>query len=342
MTSMRLVIVGSGSSSSTPKIDCVANKRPCPACVDALRLGHGSKNHRLNPSLLIQVTQPSLSPDGSSVQKTYNVLVDCGKTFREAALKVLVPNSVCSLSAVLLTHHHSDAVMGLDDLREFSLDGPVTVYADDHTMETVAAAFPYLMPAEDSTKPKRWVANILWKPLVNDGSVSEIPFASAAGAPVPSSSLPFVAFTVPHGNDCQCNAFVFPLSADGERVLVYMSDVSAVDAALVSRMQSAVEKLRTFLKRRSADGRVGTEYPIGGSARSAHVDVLILDMLSKIDYFAHLSVSQAIEAAAMIRASRTVFVGMGHGLEYWELSALVHSHQSDGLSLEVGYDGLLI
>ena len=367
MLSIRVVIVGSGSSSSTPKLDCVVQGLPCAACIDAVRHGTASRNHRLNPSLLIQInidgelseTKPTdAALTSPSRSRCHNVLIDCGKTFREAALKVLWPNHVQKLAAVLLTHHHCDAVMGLDDLREFSSPhAPVTVYGDATTLASVGGAFPYLMPPrneETAAGPKRWVASIQWRELVNSGAVSEIPLCRRSGAePQPdggdriatatAASLPFVAFPVPHGGDCISNAFVFPLSANGSRTLVYMSDVSVVDDTVLLRMQNAVKTLKCHF--RASPVQEEEEEQQAAQAPPA-IDVLVLDMLSTREYFAHLNVDQAIAAAREINASRTIFIGMGHGLEYHELSELVHRHggssEDDGWRLEVGYDGMII
>eukprot|EP00915_Cephaloidophora_sp_WS-2016_P004761 GHVH01006355.1.p1 GENE.GHVH01006355.1~~GHVH01006355.1.p1 ORF type:complete len:476 (+),score=66.04 GHVH01006355.1:231-1658(+) len=71
------------------------------------------KERRNNVSCLLQVAS-----DGGEEEYS-NVLVDCGKTFRDACIKVLVPLKVTELDEVLITHGHADAAGGMDDLREF-------------------------------------------------------------------------------------------------------------------------------------------------------------------------------------------------------------------------------
>ena len=45
------------------------------------------------------------------------ILVDCGKTFREQAIEFFPKKGLRKIDALILTHHHADAIDGLDDLR---------------------------------------------------------------------------------------------------------------------------------------------------------------------------------------------------------------------------------
>mmetsp|Transcript_32715 Transcript_32715/g.82520 ORF Transcript_32715/g.82520 Transcript_32715/m.82520 type:complete len:89 (-) Transcript_32715:648-914(-) len=47
-------------------------------------------------------------------------MVDCGKTMRDAALRHLAGHGVRAIDALLLTHAHADAILGLDDVRDFT------------------------------------------------------------------------------------------------------------------------------------------------------------------------------------------------------------------------------
>jgi len=72
-----------------------------------------NKERRNNVSCLLQRKSDYI--DGVET----NILVDVGKTFRDACLKVLVPLGVTQLDQVIITHAHADACNGIDDLREF-------------------------------------------------------------------------------------------------------------------------------------------------------------------------------------------------------------------------------
>ena len=78
----QIIFLGCGSSSSTPTISCLLDKEKAYECncEDAIKDPNSIYN-RLNPSIFIK-------------SKTQNILVDCGKTFRTAVLKHLLPNSV--------------------------------------------------------------------------------------------------------------------------------------------------------------------------------------------------------------------------------------------------------
>jgi len=82
--------------------------------------------------------------------------VDCGKTFRDTVARVwlrLEP-PLRRMDALLLSHAHADAFMGLDCLREVSPSSkaPLHVYCHEPTYRRVCLAFPYLVPKEDAQR----------------------------------------------------------------------------------------------------------------------------------------------------------------------------------------------
>lgn len=132
-----ILFVGTGASSGTPQLAHVlaahaqahpapsnapaesdpsgqvrncpsSSQEPCKVCLDAFSNPSGL-NHRNNVSIAINFCR------GESPK---TVLVDCGKTFRDAALRTLVQNGILLIDAVFLTHDHQDAIAGLDDIRE--------------------------------------------------------------------------------------------------------------------------------------------------------------------------------------------------------------------------------
>lgn len=113
-----VVVLGSGTSNGVPIIGF-----DYPEAFLA-----NSKNHRLRPSILINGSQGS-------------VLVDCTPDMRTQLLR----ERVKSLDAVLITHAHADHIMGMDDLRAFSLRSgrnmPIVALPD--AQETIRRVFPY-------------------------------------------------------------------------------------------------------------------------------------------------------------------------------------------------------
>lgn len=46
------------------------------------------------------------------------ILIDCGKTFRDGLLRLFPQHGLKTVSSLLLTHGHADAILGLDDIRD--------------------------------------------------------------------------------------------------------------------------------------------------------------------------------------------------------------------------------
>ncbi|KAH9600582.1 Metallo-beta-lactamase [Trypanosoma melophagium] len=104
-----ITIVGSGVSTGIPVIGHFSGKCACAAALNDMN----GPNRRNNVSLLITV--PSREASDKAVK---HVLIDCGKTFRDAYFRVLAKHKVQYLDALLITHDHADAIAGLDDLRD--------------------------------------------------------------------------------------------------------------------------------------------------------------------------------------------------------------------------------
>jgi phosphoribosyl 1,2-cyclic phosphate phosphodiesterase len=99
---MKLTILGSGTSHGVPMIGC-----SCPTC-----LSEDPRDSRTNASLLIE-------------SRGKNILIDCGRDFRQQALR----HRLERVDYILLTHAHFDHVAGIDDLRVFSRHGrPIPLF----------------------------------------------------------------------------------------------------------------------------------------------------------------------------------------------------------------------
>nr|CCC92113.1 conserved hypothetical protein [Trypanosoma congolense IL3000] len=336
----RAVIVGAGSSSATPMLSCALSNQPCPSCLDAMS-NRSSRNHRLNPSFLIQLYHPS-------DHTIHNILIDCGKTFRESALKVFPSFHVRDFSALLITHGHADASYGIDDMREFNRPGTsLEVFADAATLKCMRGVYPYLFPESpsgesvcqstgDNANKKKFVATIKWKPFVSlerskllisprPSAVASAGSADGLGGGKSASAAVWslVPIAVPHGEDYFANAFLLPLHARCEppRLLLYVSDISKLEDNFFADLARAKKLL--------------------GAPQTASIEVLVIDMLSRKPYVSHLHVEASIAAAKLINATKTYFVGMSHRLEYTEMMAEL---QDRGLanSMEIGYDGCVV
>lgn len=149
----RLLFLGTGTSGQVPAIACLLPSstssraaRHCAACVDATR--PGSKNRR-------GCTSVAVVGGGADGAEESLILIDCGPTFYPAALTHFAAQNLRKIDAVLLTHGHADAILGLDNLRSWTLGGViqdhVDVYCSRQCFGTVAAMFPYLVDASRAT-----------------------------------------------------------------------------------------------------------------------------------------------------------------------------------------------
>ena len=118
MAQFELTFLGTGTSLGVPMIGCA-----CPVC---------------------QSTDPRDQRDRSSVFiRTPELcwVVDTGPDFRRQCLR----NNIRHVDAVLITHPHSDHIMGFDDLRPFTFgaDKKIPVYASAETFEGLKHTFHF-------------------------------------------------------------------------------------------------------------------------------------------------------------------------------------------------------
>jgi phosphoribosyl 1,2-cyclic phosphate phosphodiesterase len=130
MSSLKLTVLGSGTSMGVPTLGC-----HCVVCESS-----DPHDKRTRPSVLL----------------TYggrNVVIDTTPDFRYQAMRAHIDR----LDAVIYTHAHADHILGLDDIRPFNLKqkGVVPLYASPETLTLLRRQFSYIFdeaPAE-STVP---------------------------------------------------------------------------------------------------------------------------------------------------------------------------------------------
>jgi phosphoribosyl 1,2-cyclic phosphate phosphodiesterase len=118
MHDFELTFLGSGPSVGVPVIGC-----DCPVCRSDDPL-----NKRLRASIHVQTPECSW-------------IVDTGPDLRQQCLR----ENIRELDAVLITHAHTDHIMGFDDLRRFTSGqhASLPVYATDFTMNLLKKAFEF-------------------------------------------------------------------------------------------------------------------------------------------------------------------------------------------------------
>ncbi len=116
---IRLTVLGSGTSMGVPTLGC-----HCAVCDS-----RDPKDKRLRPSVLLS-------------RGEQNVVIDTTPDFRTQALRARLDR----LDAVLLTHGHSDHILGFDDLRPYNLKqrAAMPVYGNEETFRVIRRAFAYV------------------------------------------------------------------------------------------------------------------------------------------------------------------------------------------------------
>jgi phosphoribosyl 1,2-cyclic phosphodiesterase len=154
----KVLFLGTGVSTAVPSINHILCNC-CQICADAKNV-QDSKNKRNNVSIAI------IFSSVDDVQKC--VLVDVGKTMRDAVMTHLPVYNIQSVVGIILTHGHADACYGLDDVRDLQPSdmlhleevndigfrvrgGPMEMYLHKETMDTVKECFSYL-----TNEPEFW------------------------------------------------------------------------------------------------------------------------------------------------------------------------------------------
>ncbi len=124
--SMRVTLLGTGTSTGIPVIGC-----GCRVCTSS-----DLRDRRTRCSCLVEY-------DG------LNIVIDTGPDFRAQALR----EGLRHVDAVLFTHHHFDHIVGLDDLRPFFFRNsrPIPCYARANTAEVLRRMFRYIF--QDGSYP---------------------------------------------------------------------------------------------------------------------------------------------------------------------------------------------
>jgi len=114
--SMRLTLLGTGTSGGVPSLGC-----HCEVCRST-----NPRDKRMRSVALLETGRA-------------RILIDCGPDIRNQ----LMPLPFKPFDAVLLTHIHYDHVAGIDDLRPLCVFGDINIYADGNTVRGLHTTMPY-------------------------------------------------------------------------------------------------------------------------------------------------------------------------------------------------------
>lgn len=201
-----IVFTGTGTSCGIPVVSCLTLSRPlCPVCTDAVK--PGSRNRRRNTGIVVRVWS-------ADAHRFLNLVVDVGKFFWHSAIDVFPAHGIRHIDAVLLTHNHTDACGGLDDLRDFTAharkegDPPLPVYLRKSDFEAVKKTHYWIFG--ESHGYQNYITEL--QPVIIDSS-QPIIIREIAGVTV-------VPLPVWHGRGYEALGFLFGKIA-------YISDISS-------------------------------------------------------------------------------------------------------------------
>ena len=153
---MRLRLTGTGTSQGIPVIGSTH-----PVC-----LSDDPRDKRLRTAAIV-------------IKGDTLIAIDCGPDFRQQMLTARAQQ----LTALLITHEHSDHTAGLDDIRPFYFRGgkkPIEVYATERVHKNLAKRFDYIWnpdydyPGVPNVRQnqiadsKFWIDDICITPVVAD------------------------------------------------------------------------------------------------------------------------------------------------------------------------------
>ena len=141
--SLRITILGTGTSSGVPAIGC-----DCPVCRSTDR-----RDRRTRPSIFIDLGVSGRA--GAVAGAARFVLVDTSTDLRIQALA----NGVRRVDAILFTHAHADHVFGIDEVRRFNAmqRSSIPILAAPQTLTEIREMFAYIFkppPAHGGGVPK--------------------------------------------------------------------------------------------------------------------------------------------------------------------------------------------
>jgi phosphoribosyl 1,2-cyclic phosphodiesterase len=321
----RFAVLGSGASTAVPWLQClISADNPCAVCAECIA-NPNSVNVRNNVSAVVTY-------DGHPDGRKRHIMIDAGKTMRASVGKWFRPLGVADLDAVLITHPHADAYLGLDDLRDISPRKLLAVYLTQSCFDIVSSAFPYL--TNTSKAVTTFVAKLDFR-IITPWVPFEIPEAGVIVTPIP----------VQHGVHANDVCMAFEFGAVSRRPAPSLGEAASAGAgsgpgsgagattippvAAVPSVSSSSSSHGPTLPSTSPAAPL-TLPPVRGSRilwisdvnafsdevrayiLARPVDLLFLDCLSYGAYTTHFAINQTVNCAVDLGARVCRFVGMSH------------------------------
>ena len=331
-----VIFVGCGASSSVPILNHVlsSEKYNC-LCNSILRTSNfDQKNCRNNVSLLIRM--PNVD---SPKEKYYNILIDLGKTFREAVLSIFTKYGISNVDSILLTHHHDDAVAGLGSIQYFHSDHKIFIYMNPETLRLVNSRFKktivdhsFETNSDDPTNHRqKYEINVFnlkcgnLEQVKNENDINRFCNFTQSdefkNIEFSINGIKITSFPMNHGQ-CICMGFCFHFP---DTNLIYISDYT------FPMIKSSVEFIYKTKDKKT---------------------ILILDSISYSKKSnAHANIIQSLDFIKHFSPDYVYFIGMACSVEYKEGNEMLYkelvnlkneSKCVNTVLMEVAYDGLFL
>ncbi|GAA5875812.1 hypothetical protein JCM8547_005321 [Rhodosporidiobolus lusitaniae] len=331
---LSLLVMGSGGSAAVPDIACVTSPSTgCACCLDTLRSPHGSgensPNKRGNTGAVIRVP-PEV---GKEREGEMTILLDCGKTFREQALRIFPEKGLRKIDAVILTHHHADAIDGLDDLRAWTyktaIESTIPIYCSAVTYSFIRASFPYLI-SKAAASGGGAVPTFQWHVMPDD---KDWEICGVKVTPLPVHHGRY--FTTPP-KPLICLGFLFDDS------VLYMSDVNYIPESIWSLLStrlslpspSGVFPSPSSLPSLSSSRPTVLRPSPSPSLPLPRLQALIIDCIGLSLGPSHFGLPQAILTARRLGAKRTYLTDFPHETSHDAWLAFCHAFERGKMSRE--------
>jgi phosphoribosyl 1,2-cyclic phosphate phosphodiesterase len=188
---LRLTFLGTGTSVGVPMLCC-----DCAVCCST-----DPRDNRSRASIYLA------TPEGAYI-------VDTGTDLRTQCLR----ENIWQVDAAIMTHAHTDHVMGFDDLRRFAATrgGCMPVYASAETMASLERVYDFAFKTDNP-----WPGYLKPEPHVICGPFS---LGKTLVTPLP----------VPHGSS---ETYGYLFSRQNKKLVAYLSDCSGVPDEIARKIK---------------------------------------------------------------------------------------------------------